>query len=155
MCPSYPIMHAVFPHNALGLCSSVSEYGITQMWPYKVEVVSISSWDTQTQSFSLSRMKTDEPIYTVIFMELLTLTNKINNILAYSQINQWKWIIHTQKHYETVTLVSLSRQEWWQILSNVCLRYRTSCAHDDLKCELVLGMCTCVWAKMGWQHLRS
>lgn len=29
MCPSYLIMHAVFPHNALGLCSSVSEYGIT------------------------------------------------------------------------------------------------------------------------------
>lgn len=48
MCPSYPIMHAVFPHNALGLCSSVSEYGITQIWPYKADVVSVSSWDTET-----------------------------------------------------------------------------------------------------------
>lgn len=48
MCPSYPVMHAVFPHNALGLCSSVSEYGIAQMWPYKVKVVSISSLDMQT-----------------------------------------------------------------------------------------------------------
>lgn len=59
MSPFYPIMHAVFPHNALGLCSSVSEYGIAQIWPYKAEVVSISSWDTETQFRCLSSVKMD------------------------------------------------------------------------------------------------
>ena len=142
MSPFYSIMHAVFPHNALGLCSSVSEYGIAQRWPYKAEVVSISSWDTETQFCCLSSVKMDlveykwlnGAFYLIIKNSELCTKKQTDGIKVHIKTRKQKLEIKTNRGVK-------------DLIFSVCIGILW--VHGDQMGEVFSGKWICIWDGMS------